>query len=540
MNLKAFLRKHFSGIRPRSACRSPWGWAAAALLLAAYAALLPAAMGWCHGSARPWETLSWIDAALPAAAILLLSQYALTRWLVAIPAVLALGAYLPAGILYGKPNILVSVALLQTTAGEAAEFLSITPFRILAAGAGMIILGLAAIGAAKRLKLNGDAACLLLIAICAAVTFRIEAEGKKPESIQLVAFAKDFGTSAWAGAVELHAEAKAPAPDWKGVTAAPRYRNYVVVVGESQRRDYASVYGYPLRTTPFLERAPGLFMSGFAAPGGNTGISLPRLLSLNTPESDRFSKADNILTLANAAGFETWWLSNQGRGGAYDNPIAQIGVRAQHTAWLKGNYADPNVDDDRLLPKLEEALAAKTDKPRLIFLHLMGSHPAFCTRLSGRPVAWKTGDASMDCYLTTYRTMDALLEKAVEALKARGESWSLVYFADHGLSMERKPGTENGRELEHGYDAKQNYEVPLLMMASDIHAHSMNPAKRGGYRLLEGLADWMGIRSDSIPEYSKNPFWGEAGDGNLRLYGGKRLDALKDDPPLLFPDAKAQ
>lgn len=519
--------------------KSPWLWAAVIALLAAYSLLLPAALGYCWGGAKLWKSWSWINLLVPALALLILSQHRLTRWLVAIPAVAIAALYLPAGILYGKPNILVSVALLQTNPAEAAEFASITPPWIFAASAGLLVLGLLAVFACKRLRLSADLSCCLVIALSAAVVFQVWGLKQEPKTIQLFEFGKGFGTAAWAGAEELREEAKAPDPDWKDVTASPRYRTYVLVVGESQRRDYASVYGYPLKTTPFLDKAPGLFMSGFAAPGGNTGISLPRLLSLNTPDSDRYNKADNVLTLANAAGFDTWWLSNQGRGGAYDNPIAQIGVRAKHTAWLKGNYADPNVDDHELIPKLRDALAAPGEAPRLIALHLMGSHPSFCTRLSGRKPAWKTGDESMDCYLTTYRTMDSLLEKTVAELKASGRPWSLIYFADHGLSMEKKPGTENGRELEHGYDAKENYAVPLLMISSDSAAHEMNPAPRAGTRFLEGLADWMGIRTPSIPEYSKNPFWGRTGDGSLRLYGGKRYEKLKDDPAIIFPDAKA-
>lgn len=87
----------------------------------------------------------------------------------------------------------------------------------------------------------------------------------------------------WYSAEELREEANALPPSWKVTSAEPQYKTYVVIIGESQRRDYASVYGYPLDTTPYLNRANGTFFSNFIAPGGNTGISLPRLLSYNTP-----------------------------------------------------------------------------------------------------------------------------------------------------------------------------------------------------------------------------------------------------------------
>lgn len=523
-----------TGAHPAASCRSPVAWLAAMVLLAAYALLLPAAMGYCHGGAILTDAWSVINLIIPSLALLILSQRRISRWLIAIPFVAAAGLYLPAGLIYGKPSILISVAVLQTNPTEASEFISITSPWIFVAAAGLLALGLATIQAAKRLQLNGDAICCLIIALSIATTFQIYGFKKGLESIQVVEFTKKLALASWHGAMELREEAHAPAPSWKSVSAAPKYRNYVLVIGESQRRDYASVYGYTLETTPFLDKAPGLFMSGFITPGGNTGISLPRLLSLNIPDSDKFSKANNIITLANAAGFDTWWLSNQGRGGAFDNPIAQIGVRAQHDVWLKGNYADPNVDDHKLLPKLKEALAAPSEKPKLIIMHLMGSHPAFCTRLSGRPVLWNVGDASMDCYLTTYRTMDDLLQKTTRELRAQGEPWSLVYFADHGLSMENKPGSATGKELEHGYDSKQNYEVPLLMLSSNATKHVMNPAIRSGYRLLDGLADWMGIKTPTISKSSNSSFWGGKADRDVRVFGGKRFDLLRDDPPILY------
>ena len=88
--------------------------------------------------------------------------------------------------------------------------------------------------------------------------------------------------------------------------------------------------------------------------------------------------------------------------------------------------------------------------------------------------------------------MDSFVERTVDLLKANaGGSWSLVYFADHGLSMEKKPGTDSGKELEHGYDHRQNYEVPFFRISSDSHGHQVNPAYRTGFRMLEGLAGWV-------------------------------------------------
>ena len=87
--------------------------------------------------------------------------------------------------------------------------------------------------------------------------------------------------------------------------------------------------------------------------------------------------------------------------------------------------------------------------------------------------------------------MDSFVERTVDLLKANaGGSWSLVYFADHGLSMEKKPGTDSGKELEHGYDHRQNYEVPFFRISSDSHGHQVNPAQTT--RTLQTLTNiWL-------------------------------------------------
>ncbi|MCG5031652.1 phosphoethanolamine transferase [Mesosutterella sp. OilRF-GAM-744-9] len=514
--------------------RNIWRWGFALILTSAFNLVLPAAMGYSHSGDMPWKSLDPVNFLVPVLALLILSQHWLTRRLIAIPAVAAAALYFPAGMLYGRPNILISVALLQTNPAEAAEFASNTPPWLFLGTAGMLVLGLAAIRVCRNLQLRAAPVCCCAIALAAAVWIQTYGRGRDLDSIQAVGFAKDLAVSAWSGAQELRDEASAPEPSWADVTAKPRFQDYVLVIGESQRRDYASVYGYPLDTTPFLRKSPGIFFSHFVAPGGNTGISLPRLLSLNKPGTDSFNSANNVLTLANSAGFNTWWLSNQGRGGAYDNPIAQIGVRAKHTIWLKGNYADPNVDDFELLPKLREALDTPADGPRLFVLHLMGSHPTFCTRLSGRAVEWDVGDPSMSCYLTTYRMMDEMIEKIVRMLGSRGRTWSLLYFADHGLSMQPKPGTETGKELEHGYDARQNYDVPLFSISSTSTTHEVNPAARSGFRMLQGLAQWLGISTSTFPADSEADFWGRKDDSRVRVFGNHDYSKLKDDPPVIY------
>ena len=60
---------------------------------------------------------------------------------------------------------------------------------------------------------------------------------------------------------------------------------------------------------------------------------------------------DNFVTLANRAGFQTWWFSNQGQIGEYDTAIASIAKRADEVQFLKnGDFeANKNTQDVLLL-----------------------------------------------------------------------------------------------------------------------------------------------------------------------------------------------
>ncbi|AWW59748.1 hypothetical protein C4O88_04200 [Pasteurellaceae bacterium 12591] len=59
-------------------------------------------------------------------------------------------------------------------------------------------------------------------------------------------------------------------PDWKIQSVNSKYDNYVLVIGESMRADYMSLYGYPIETTPFLKRTRGIVFTNYISSAPNT------------------------------------------------------------------------------------------------------------------------------------------------------------------------------------------------------------------------------------------------------------------------------
>ncbi len=123
----------------RSLDRSPLAWPIAIAGALIFALMLPAAMGLTYGDHTLREFWDWKNILFVILTLFTLSQWKISRWFIAIPLVLIFGCYLPAGILYGKPSILVAIALMQTTPAETQEFLMNTPWQLFAEAIGFIL-----------------------------------------------------------------------------------------------------------------------------------------------------------------------------------------------------------------------------------------------------------------------------------------------------------------------------------------------------------------------------------------------------------------
>jgi len=66
-------------------------------------------------------------------------------------------------------------------------------------------------------------------------------------------------------------------PSWQVVSAKPKYMNYVLVIGESVRKDYMSLYGFPIENSSFLKSAKGTIIDGYTATAPNTTTALLRM-----------------------------------------------------------------------------------------------------------------------------------------------------------------------------------------------------------------------------------------------------------------------
>ncbi len=202
--------------------------------------------------------------------------------------------------------------------------------------------------------------------------------------------------------------------------------NYVLIIGESERTANMSIYGYERETTPKLEaeRKNLLLFQHAISPAPVTIMAVPLALSAASVADNTPSKySDNIISIANTAGYDTSWYSKQGKGGAYNNVITGIAMNTKQHQWIEQGF------DDSLLPWFETALK-KTGK-KLIILHLYGSHEPACSRFPQESSVFKNGSKDDDCYDNSVRFTDDIMGKVFSKLSDTRSS--VFYFSDHAL-----------------------------------------------------------------------------------------------------------
>lgn len=206
------------------------------------------------------------------------------------------------------------------------------------------------------------------------------------------------------------------------------------------------------------------------------------------------------MTLAKRAGFKTYWFSNQGQIGNYDTVIASIAKRSDTTQFLKhGNFFSENTQDADLLKFTSDAVNENTNTPKLIVYHLIGSHPKACERTNNHYETF-VHNKEISCYIYSIKQTDQFLATLNEQLKSSGQSFSMIYFSDHGLAFNER-GTKS-EYLSHNDQYKQNYQVPFFMTSSGDTRQRKIKTARSANDFLSLFTEWSGIQSMEIqPQY---------------------------------------
>ena len=418
---------------------------------------------------------------------------------------LVAGSYFPFGQAYGAPNFNTVLALHATNMEESKEILTIFPWYSYLVSLLIFGLGIIAVrrqpSPARSWQWHDHLCLAIALAACFVAPVQNLVHGGvfalKDTGYPVFRFVKDIVVNNAEVVEEQNrmAQLSQMKDTWQVMSVAPRYHTYVLVIGESARRDALGAFGGHWNNTPFASSVNGTLFMDYVAASGSTQKSLG--LTLNRVVDNQPQYQDNVVTLANRAGFQTWWFSNQGQIGEYDTAIASIAKRADEVQFLKsGDFeADKNSSDEALLKMTAQVLTTKRSTPQLIVLHLMGSHPQACDRTAGKYATFVQSKET-SCYLHTMTQTDDLLARLYQQLRNAGESFSLAYFSDHGLAFKER-GTRV-QYLAHDDQFQQNFQVPFMVISSDDKKHRQVKARRSANDFLMFFSQWTGIKTKEI------------------------------------------
>jgi len=221
---------------------------------------------------------------------------------------------------------------------------------------------------------------------------------------------------------------------------------FVLVIGESESRDHMHAYGYQRETTPWLDQAVSqpeniLFTHAYSNHTHTVPTLTYALTEKNQYNAVPLEKAYSIIEVAKAAGYRTYWISNQVKYGAYDTPIAAIASSADQEIWINGNSGYTtwtNYNDGELANKLRQ-IKFDSQKNNLVIIHLMGSHTDYQERYPKKQEKFSVKDKKtrrINSYDNTVFYTDAVLHQIYDIMRARDEFQGMVYCSDHGEDMQ--------------------------------------------------------------------------------------------------------
>ncbi len=332
----------------------------------------------------------------------------------------------------------------------------------------------------------------------------------------------------------------------------------VIVIGESASRGHLGCYGYARNTTPYFSKIKDelLLFDNVVASSPVTPDALKYFFTDAQLNDKRFFPRYSFQQIVRTLNAETFYISNQGRWGKYSMPAFILFNNLTETRINPGN----DYDDFILTDFFRIINQAKTDKPRLIFLHLMGSHRAFAKRVPENEVLFNAGFrddmtgknasaesiAELNAYDSSIAYTDKILGKVIERLKKESDRpVFFLYFSDHGEVLNAVGSHKRSYECQR----HEAFEIPFVLWFNSKYAATYPHTVKNGFnnrrklaqtdRLLPSLCSLMQISWDQFPRH--RDMFSEKFVPMKTVYSrnGKSSDFIdKNDRPFLFSEIK--
>ena len=213
---------------------------------------------------------------------------------------------------------------------------------------------------------------------------------------------------------------------------------YVLVIGESQNKDHMAAYGYGRATTPWLtsmlkQENFFLFQNAYSCHSHTVPVLTYALTAKNQYNALALGQESSIVEVAQAAGFQTVWVSNQVKYGAWDTPIAVIADQAQQQYWHNGHLGETTQTTYYDLQLIDTLKKLSFEDKTLLVIHIMGNHQNYQERYPREFRQWfkDSKNKSVDEYDNSILYNDYVMQQLYTFLKTLPNFQGLVYFSDH-------------------------------------------------------------------------------------------------------------
>ncbi len=250
---------------------------------------------------------------------------------------------------------------------------------------------------------------------------------------------------------------------------------YVIIIGESTTRNNMGIYGYYRNTNPNLQaiKEDLHLFNNVISPHTHTILSLDKVLSMGDYYHPENNKLGTVIQLANQAGFETYWLSNQKPIGAYESLISLYAKASKNQFYVSSFSVNNDKYDEDLLPKLQETINRRSSK-KMIFLHLEGSHISYNKKypdtfqfFDDQPKTKFTSNETYQIineYDNSIRYNDFVVSQIIDMVKKTNKNSYVVYFSDHGEEVFKDHEYFGHNEV---IGSNAMFEIPFIVWTSD-------------------------------------------------------------------------
>lgn len=247
-----------------------------------------------------------------------------------------------------------------------------------------------------------------------------------------------------------------PLPCEETVESVERPNNLLLIIGESASRAHHGLYGYPLPTTPRLVsmRDSLMIYRDVIGSGVSTGGCVPKILTFekDTPHEEQWNAFPSSFQVFNAAGYNTYWISNQERTGDTFGTYHFIVTQARDIKYVGIDHVNDHLTaryDDAVLPEIARAVADSSNR-KFIGVHLFGSHTKYADRFPLDRAKFKAEDVrafnhkkwvgskeaqTIADYDNSILYTDSILAETISLISDISEPYVMIYVVDHGENV---------------------------------------------------------------------------------------------------------